>query len=50
MRIGPVRVMGAGVVLLLCVKEVSDFLCVCYRSYVVLALNNVFCINYSMIS
>ena len=28
MRIGPVRVMGAGVVLVLCVKEVSVFLCV----------------------
>ena len=25
MRIGPVRVMGPGVVLVLCVKEVSDF-------------------------
>ena len=49
MRIGPVRVMGPGVVLVLCVKEVSDFSCVCDRSYIVLALHNVFCINHSLI-
>ena len=30
MKLGPVRVMGAGVEIFPCVAKVSDFLCACY--------------------